>query len=92
MGTENKNELITAFFAEEFDPEAVKSPIESVWGSNGTEETAHLMYTDAFPHRVYCSSCHNTIVPNMEWIGVYRLVFNYCPCCGKRFVDDKGGN
>ena len=42
--------------------------------------------TDAFPHRVYCSNCFKTIVPNEEnafWCeGI--MPRNYCPNCGAK--------
>lgn len=89
MGTEDQNEFIEAFISNGSYVQVAKSTIEPLEETRGT---AHLMYTDAFPHRVYCSSCHKMIIPNMEWIGVYGLTFNYCPCCGERFVDNEGGD
>lgn len=42
--------------------------------------------TDAFPHRVYCSKCFRTYVPNDRWqIWVdNELPRNYCPNCGAK--------
>lgn len=42
--------------------------------------------TDAFPHRIYCSVCYKTYVPNDRWqIWVDdELPKNYCPNCGVR--------
>ena len=46
--------------------------------------------TDAFPHRVYCSICYKTYIPNDRWqIWVDGdLPRNYCPNCG---ADMRGG-
>lgn len=46
--------------------------------------------TDAFPHRVYCSNCFKTYVPNDRWQiwvdkpGEGGLERNYCPSCGAK--------
>ena len=46
--------------------------------------------TDAFPHRVYCSNCFRTYIPNDRWqIWVDKpveggLERNYCPSCGAK--------
>ena len=42
--------------------------------------------TDAFPHRIYCSVCYKTYVPNDRWqIWVDDdLPKNYCPNCGAK--------
>lgn len=46
--------------------------------------------TDAFPHRVYCSNCFRTYVPNDRWQiwvdkpGEGGLERNYCPSCGAK--------
>lgn len=42
--------------------------------------------TDAFPHRIYCSVCYKTYVPNDRWqIWVDdELPKNYCPNCGAK--------
>ena len=42
--------------------------------------------TDAFPHRVYCSNCFKTIVPNEEYAFWSEGIMprNYCPSCGAK--------
>lgn len=46
--------------------------------------------TDAFPHRVYCSECYKTYVPNDNWQiwqdkpGEGGLQRTYCPACGAK--------
>jgi len=44
------------------------------------------MKTDAFPHRVYCSNCFKTIVPNEEYAFWSEGIMprNYCPSCGAK--------
>lgn len=48
------------------------------------------MTTDAFPHRVYCSECNQTYIPNDRWqvwkdkYGEGGLPRDYCPNCGAR--------
>ena len=53
--------------------------------------------TDAFPHRVYCSCCYKTYVPNENWqiwqddadnLGLPR---NYCPNCGAKMKGENDG-
>ena len=45
--------------------------------------------TDAFPHRVYCSNCYKTIVPNDEYAFWCEEIMprNYCPNCGAKMED-----
>lgn len=43
---------------------------------------ARWRYTDAYPHQVWCPNCNRKFLPNMEWIGIYNIPTNYCPCCG----------
>lgn len=51
--------------------------------------------TDAFPHRVYCSCCYKTYVPNENWqiwqddADNFGLPRNYCPNCGARMKGEK---
>lgn len=46
------------------------------------------MTTNAFPHHVYCSSCHMTYIPNDKWqvwrdqYGDGGLPRDFCPNCG----------
>ena len=42
--------------------------------------------TDAFPHRIYCSVCYKTYVPNDRWqIWVDGdIPKKFCPNCGAR--------
>lgn len=46
--------------------------------------------TDGFPHRVYCSCCYSTYVPNDNWQiwqdkpGEGGLPRGYCPNCGAK--------
>lgn len=50
------------------------------------EEVKHgrWLMTDAYPHRVYCSECYATLIPNVEWFKTYNIASNYCPNCGSR--------
>lgn len=50
------------------------------------------MLTDAFPHRVFCSKCYKTYVPNDRWqIWVdNELPRNYCPNCGAKMEVQDG--
>lgn len=47
--------------------------------------------TDAYPHKVYCSECYATLVPNDEWLELYKLSSNYCPNCGAKMDEAKDG-
>ena len=40
--------------------------------------------TDAYPHRLYCSACFRSYLPNDEILQMYRIPMNYCPNCGAR--------
>lgn len=42
------------------------------------------LMTDAYPHRVYCSECYATLIPNVEWFKTYNIASNYCPNCGAK--------
>ena len=48
--------------------------------------------TDAFPHRVYCSNCFKTIVPNEEYAFWCEGIMprNYCPNCGAKMEGEDG--
>lgn len=47
--------------------------------------------TGAYPHKVYCSECYATLVPNDEWLELYKLSSNYCPNCGAKMDEAKDG-
>lgn len=40
--------------------------------------------TDAYPHRIYCSSCFMTFIRNDEFLCLDDIPHNYCPNCGAR--------
>lgn len=42
------------------------------------------LMTDGYPHKVYCSECYATLIPNVEWFKTYNIASNYCPNCGAR--------
>ena len=47
-------------------------------------KTGKWLRTDAYPHRIYCSACYATYVPNDEW-GAWKnyiLPRKFCPTCG----------
>jgi hypothetical protein len=43
--------------------------------------------TDAYPHRVYCSLCYKTNVPNEEWLYEKNDYPKYCMWCGAKMED-----
>ena len=51
------------------------------------EKTGKWIITDAYPHKVYCSECYATLIPNVEWFKTYNIASNYCPNCGARMVE-----
>ena len=44
------------------------------------------LITDAYPHRVYCSVCYKTYLPNADWElwSDGRIPRNFCPHCGAK--------
>ena len=70
---------------------AMKTAEEIVEEAPGVEIGRVGMWklTEAYPHKVYCSVCYATYVPNSElepWRadedGHWRLPRNFCPNCG----------
>ena len=45
------------------------------------------LVTDAYPHRVYCSLCYKTNVPNKEWLYEKNDYPKYCMWCGAKMED-----
>ena len=45
------------------------------------------LVTDAYPHRVYCSLCYKTNVPNEEWLHEKNDYPKYCMWCGAKMED-----
>jgi hypothetical protein len=44
---------------------------------------------DAYPHRLYCSACFRSYLPNDEILQMYRIPMNYCPNCGAKMDGEK---
>lgn len=42
------------------------------------------LITDAYPHKVYCSECYATLIPNVDWFKTYNIASHYCPNCGAK--------
>lgn len=40
------------------------------------------MLTDAYPHRMYCSECFCTAVPNVEFLKQWGMEYEFCPHIG----------
>lgn len=55
------------------------------------EKTGKWLMTEGYPHKVYCSECYATLIPNVEWFKTYNIASNYCPNCGSQMgeVNDK---
>lgn len=49
------------------------------------------LFTDAAPHRVYCSVCYMTYIPNKEWVAWKENIIpkRFCPNCGARMEVEK---
>ena len=47
--------------------------------------------TDAYPHRVYCSVCYKTNIPNEEWLFEKNEYPKYCMWCGAKMEDKSCG-
>ena len=44
------------------------------------------LVTDAYPHRVYCSVCYKTNVPNEEWLFEKNEYPHFCMWCGAKML------
>ena len=49
------------------------------------------LVTDAYPHRVYCSLCYKTNVPNEEWLFEKNEYPAFCMWCGAKMEDKPCG-
>lgn len=47
--------------------------------------------TEAYPHRLYCSECYSTVLPNAEYIRRWGMHYNFCPVCGARLDNFPAG-
>ena len=47
------------------------------------------LITCGYPHKVYCSECYATLVPNVEWLKTYNIASNYCPNCGSKMDEEE---
>lgn len=49
-------------------------------------KTGKWLETEATPHRIYCSECFKTYIPNKEWYAWKDDIVprNYCPNCGAK--------
>lgn len=48
-----------------------------------------LMRTEAYPHKLYCGECYNTLIPNDEAVEQnWMLKPKYCMYCGARFEEE----
>ena len=56
--------------------------------SMSDEELARWLVTDAYPHRVYCSVCYKTNVPNEEWLYEKNDYPKYCMWCGAKMESE----
>ena len=61
-------------------------------------KTGRWKKTGAYPHKVYCSVCYATYVPNSElesWSmkkdSFWKLPRNYCPNCGAIMEGEEDG-
>lgn len=51
----------------------------------------HLCSTDAYPHRLYCSECNKTLIPNEDICFEKNDFPKYCMWCGAK-LDEEAGN
>ena len=55
--------------------------VESLLGACAVK-TGRWLLTDAYPHRMYCSECFSTAVPNVEILKQWGMEYEFCPHCG----------
>lgn len=48
----------------------------------------HLCSTDAYPHRLYCSECYKTLIPNEEVCFEKNEFPKYCMWCGAKLDEE----
>ena len=73
------------------EADAIAKEIKGIYHSDVAPTIyARWHYTDAYPHGVYCSNCNRKFLPNMEWIVIYNIPTNYCPCCGAKMDESEG--
>lgn len=53
-------------------------------------KTGRWLLTDAYPHRMYCSECFCTAVPNVEFLKQWGMEYEFCPHCGAPMKGVKG--
>lgn len=56
-------------------------PVEVLLGACAVK-TGRWLLTDAYPHRMYCSKCFCTAVPNVEILKQWGMEYEFCPHCG----------
>ena len=58
----------------------------------GAEPVKHgkLMRTEAYPHKLYCGECYNTLIPNDEAVEQnWMLKPKYCMYCGAKLDEEE---
>ena len=70
--------------------ECIINAIKSVPSVEPERKTGKWIRGEAYPHRIYCSECYKTFIPNDEmraWVDG-DLPRKYCPECGARMEVD----
>ena len=54
-------------------------------------KTGRWLRTEAYPHRIYCSSCFVTFIRNDEFLNLNDIPHGFCPHCGADMRGDGDG-
>ena len=71
-------------------PQAVSSYERGINAVPCAVKTGRWLLTDAYPHRMYCSKCFCTAVPNVEFLKQWGMEYEFCPHCGAPMKGGKG--
>ena len=76
----------------------VRENLQTMPSAEPEPKTGRWKKTGAYPHKVYCSVCYATYVPNSElesWSmkkdSFWKLPRNYCPNCGAKMEGEDNG-
>ena len=64
--------------------EVARWSIEDLPSAQPERKTGRWLRTEAYPHRIYCSSCFVTFIRNDEFLNLNDIPHGFCPNCGAK--------